>query len=133
MYQSKYLPKVPNYGFVNPDFNLPIHTVVPKPIQLHDVDWLEGLMSQAAPEIAIPDIVQVHWGAGNKDIIGQLYSILADGPSQLVGVSKDTARNYLTQWGYPEDPSTQTAEWFDQQIASHALDLNPLMALGGGQ
>jgi hypothetical protein len=131
MFKSAYLPKVPNYGFVNPDFAKPIHTVVPQPIQLHDVDWLDGLMSQAAPNIEMPDIVRVHWGAGDPGVVGEMYKILADKPTQLVGVSKETVRHYLNKWELPEDPATQTAEWFQNKLAEFALEPNPMMGLGG--
>jgi hypothetical protein len=131
MYQSKYLPKVPNYGFANPDFPLPIHTVEPRPIQLHDTDWLDGLMSQAAPNIVMPDIVRVHWGAGDKAVVGELYKILSDKPTQLTGVSKESARHYLNKWELPEDPAAQTADWFENYFASKAMDPNPVAILSG--
>lgn len=131
MPQSKYLPKPPNYGFINADFQKPIRTVQPRPIQLHDTDWLDGLMSQAAPNIEMPDIVKVHWGASDPDIVGQMYRILGDKESNLVGVSKDIVRQYLDKWGYPEDPATWTADQFNAEFQKRALDMNPVAILGG--
>lgn len=125
MYRSKYLPKVPNYGYLNPDFTLPIRSVQPDPVELHDTDWLDQAV-RAYPKIEMPDIVKVHWGRGDPDTVGRMYAQLEGKDAGLIGVSDEMIQKYLTDWGYPINPRDWTAEQFDAAIASHAMDVNPL-------
>lgn len=129
MFQSRYLPKPRNYGFVSEHYTHPIRSIRPRPIELRDISWLENLTRGAAPNIAMPDIVKVHWGAGDPAIVGEMYRVLLDKPTNLVGVSKELVRKYFAEWGYPEDPTAMTADEFASKQAEYALEPNPVAIL----
>ena len=125
------LPRPYNYGFVSTEQGSPpIMSVRPDPIQI-DPERIDRMTANLAPNLVMPDIVRVQWGAGDYGVLQELYKIMADQPTNLVGIDKPCACRQLTKWGYPLNPADWAPEQFEELMAVHAGQPNPLSLLGG--
>lgn len=129
-YQPHQLPRPLNYGYVSQDVTQPIVTMDPAPIRI-DPERVERMTANMAPTLEMPDIVRFQWGGGDYNMVREAYKVMADQPTQLIGLTKDYVSRWLEQNGYPLNPSDWTQAQFEQKLAEKALDPNPLSLLGG--
>lgn len=132
------LPRPPGYGF------LPGST---QPIPSGSVDLPQYNEIAESPEqisyhlrqmqedyrIPMPDIVKVKYAAGDPQMVSRVFAIAQgnDPESQgLFGFTKEDALTQLTEWGYPTDANTWTADEWTAAITAAAARPNLLSALG---
>ncbi len=82
-------------------------------------------------EMQVPDVVNVRYGAGDKNIVGSLLKAANGQESGLTGVTSTYAAKLLQTWGYPTTADAWTRDQWEQGIGSNAAMVNPTTMLGG--
>lgn len=112
------MPRLPQYGYMN---DVP---VMSEPVEIPRLDL---------PEVEVPLIARVQYGAGDKDIVGALLRIANGEASDLPGISPSPtyAVDLLTGWDYPTSMDAWNADQWANAIGTNAQMPTPLDILEG--
>lgn len=81
------------------------------------------------PDIQLPDVVSVYFGAGDRETVGDLIRIVNGEEAGLEGVSPEIATYLLNQWGYPTTFDAWSSDEWEAALASNQ-PASPLDGLG---
>lgn len=121
------LPKPPNFGNVG---SLPIRRTQVELPRVEDPQY--AFKDMQPQQMQVPDIVNVRYGAGDKNVVGQLLKAANGEESGLTGVSSTYAAKLLQGWGYPTTADAWTYDEWDAALKANAGMVNPMQMLLGG-
>lgn len=110
------MPNLPQYGYMN---DVPIFT---EPVEIPRFDF---------PDVEMPLIARVQYGAGDKQIVGSLLRTANGEGGDLPGISPTYAASLLTGWGYPTSMDAWSADQWANAIGANAQQVTPMDILEG--
>src|SRR5690349_10008223 len=118
------LPRPPDFGYLG-DMQVPTPDLTP-PDPTTPEQAASFIKQNYEQPATIPDALRVRYGAGDPATVKALLLTANGQDGGLVGVPATYAASVLQSFGYPTTMDAWDGPTWQQAIASHAADPNPL-------